>query len=159
MKPRDLLPNLPHEGPPLPRFLTQAREEQELTAPGCVCAKEIVAVLGYLNHLAEGWGGFGVLRTGREELEHAAEAARELNEDELALEIEAFAEKLPLVVTESLAKEAASELKPIARKAWELGKHCKGGKEAVAKALALGKEINTGDLTREEAVERLLGES
>ena len=160
MRPRDLLPNLPHEGPPLPRFLTQIQEqEQEIEHPGCICGREVVTVLAYLNLLSEGWGGFGVLREGRESLENAASAARELNQEELATKIEAFAEKLPLVVTESLAQEAASELKLIARKAWELAKNCKGGREAVAKALALGKEVDAGNLTKKEAVNKLLGES
>ena len=149
MRPRDFLPNLPHEGPPVPRFLTQARipeHKQEAGGPGCRCADEVLTVLGHLNGLSEGWGGFGVLRTSRERLERAAEAAHELNEEELAVEIESIAEKLSLVTTESLAADAVSELKPIARRAWELGKHCKGTRDATSKALEALRMIKEGEI-------------
>lgn len=146
MKPRDFLPNLPHEGPPIPRFLTPREQELEVISPGCVCADETLTVLGHLNGLAEGWGGFGVLRQSKERLERAAAGASQVGAEEVASKLLEVASTLEEVHNSEDAKEVAQKLRPIAREAWELGKHCKGGNEAIQKALEALRMIKKGEI-------------
>lgn len=148
MKPRDLLPNLPHEGPPIPRFLTQREEEeQEIAAPGCVCADEVLTVLGHLNGLSEGWGGFGVMRQSKERLERAAKAARQAEAEDIASALLEVVSMLPEVHSSADAERVVQKLKPVAREAWELGKHCKDTREITRKALEALRMIKAGEIS------------
>lgn len=159
MKLADLLPRLPHEGPPIPRFL-DLRELGlvEDNKPGCIAADNTLTVLGYLNGLADGWKGFGVLRQGVERLEIASESARKAGGYDIADALDKLAKIMPNIRTEDEAKEAALGLKEVARRAWDLGKNCSGVKAAFPEALTLAKELQRGNITREEAIESLTKE-
>ena len=144
---RELLPYLPHEGPPVPRFLIEKEEEPEeagrpsvdggVDKPGCTIADEALTVFGHLYGLSEGWGGFGVLRTSAERLKRAASISESIGKGEIADQLREFSERLPEIHTEEDAARAAEEFEPIVREAWELGKHCGLSNSKAQRALAL----------------------
>ena len=144
--PLGLLPGNPFAGePPVPRFLLVETEpelelEPELEPepvtpvqrPGCTAADETLTVLGHLNGLAEGWGGFGVLKTSVQRLDRAAQGARMMGDMETETAILEFAEMLSGVSTPEEASAAAEALEPIVQRAWALGKRCGAKSQALA---------------------------
>lgn len=126
--------------------------------PGCVAADETLVVKGHLEGLSNGLGGFGVLRTSKDRLDKAAQAARVAQAPAIALEIELVAERLPDVRTPDEAAALARELDPIVPQVWELGQRC--GKalspETLSRAGDLAKEIAEGRMSKEDAIGILL---
>ena len=92
--------------------------------PGCAAADACLLVQGYLDGLTRGNGGFGVLALGRTRLEEGASAAEGMGQHQLAIEMRAVAVKLPAVRTKEGAAEVANALRPVADKAWRLGRIC-----------------------------------
>lgn len=81
-------------------------------------------VHGYLEELAEGNGGFGVLRVGKERLEEAVLIAKAIGKADLADEMQEIATKLPTVRTAEAAEALAGEMDDIKKHAWRLGRAC-----------------------------------
>ena len=92
--------------------------------PGCMAADESLTVMGHLQGLSRGLGGFGVLRSSVGRLQQAASGARRMKAPEIAEELEQIAAKLPSVRTKKAAAEVAEELQPVVDRAWELGRKC-----------------------------------
>lgn len=82
--------------------------------------------LGHLEGLARGLGGFGVLRTSKERLEKAAQAAEDLGHHELARQMQEIANEMPSVRDASAAMALATRLKSLVNDTWVLGRTCKG---------------------------------
>lgn len=95
-----------------------------LDKPGCTAADESGRALFYLEGLARGNGGFGVLRQGRENLETAAAAADSLGQNDLARGFRRIAGQIPEVHTAESAEGLARELRPLVDRAWRLGRVC-----------------------------------
>lgn len=95
--------------------------------PGCTAADEAAVALFHLNGLAQGKGGFGVLRVSKERLETAATAAESIKHPEIAQQYRAIASEMPEVHTPEAAKALAERLQPVIyNEAWALGQRCKG---------------------------------
>ena len=136
-------PNLPWEGPPIPRFLSgwtpngpdavgaptaqsEGSDGKQPDRPGCTAADNSLLVQAHLKGLAGGRGGFGVLRTSKEKLEEGADAAERVGRGELAEEMRRIAGELPDVRTQSGALALSEALEPVVEQCWELGRRCKG---------------------------------
>lgn len=167
-----LLPGNPLIGePPIPRFLIPRQEQLEgkpqelmeplspLTKPGCVAAENTILVLGLLDGLAEGMGGFAVLRQGKERLEEAAHGARLMKDDTIAGRLVSIADLLPDVHTEEEAKAAAELLRPLKALTWVMGKRCKGALtlEQMTKAKDLAAKVRAGKTTLAQAIQEVRG--
>lgn len=135
--------------PPLPPLPFQNSEEVQ--RPGCVAADESLHVLAYLERLGEGWKHFGVLKLGKEQLEKAASAADTIGANDTSKKLLGIAEKLSTITNESQARALAEEFKPIVHEAWELGSRC----GSMKLAWELGQKVNSGELTRDEAIKLL----
>jgi len=120
--------------------------------PGCTAADESLMVLGYLNGLAQGKGGFGVLGPGLDRLELAAEAARLSGAPGVARALEGIAGELPGVRTPAAAAALAEKLEPVVGETWELGRRCGAPQHRVE---SLARRVLAGKLTREQAIEEL----
>ena len=92
--------------------------------PGCQVADTCLLAYGYLEELAAGSGGYGVLAHGRRQLEDAAGVARSIGQADLAQQLLAVAEQMPQVHTPQAAAKLARELEPVKRQAWRLGRAC-----------------------------------
>lgn len=147
-------PRLPP--PPVPQGPFGAHTEG-MERPGCEAADQALTVAGHLDGLAQGWGGFGVLKTSQERLLRAAEGARRMGAQDVAAELEAFAPRLEGVSTPEEASALAEAFAPLVRRAWELGRRCKGSVPAhvVEKAKQLAERVNKGELSREDAIAEL----
>ena len=164
-----LLPGNPFLGePPIPRGIIDfmngsakvpaAIEEKpkEAAKPGCTAAESTILSLGFLDGLAEGMKGFGVLRQGKEYLEQGARAAQSLGKTELAQEMRSIAADLPNVRTPEQARHVAQRLRPLKAEAWELGRQCDRllvwGTDAI---IALAERVAQGELPLQEAKDML----
>ena len=96
----------------------------EAPKPGCAAADACLLVQGYLDGLSRGNGGFGVLALGKTRLEEGAASADQMGQRQLAIEVRAVAAQLPSVRTKEDAAKVAQELRPVADKAWRLGRIC-----------------------------------
>ena len=103
---------------------TQADGVGEAPKPGCAAADACVLVQGYLDGLSRGNGGFGVLALGKVRLEEGAASAAAMGQTQLAAEIQAVAIQLPEVRTREDAARISLQLRPVADKAWRLGRIC-----------------------------------
>ena len=92
--------------------------------PGCAAADACLLVQGYLDGLSRGNGGFGVLALGKTRLEEGAASADQMGQRQLAIEVRAVAAQLPAVRTKEDAARIGQELRPVADKAWRLGRIC-----------------------------------
>ena len=132
--------------------------------PGCTAAETTILTRGILEDLADGMGGFGVLRQGKEYLEGGARAAARLGRQYLAQQLEEIANLLPEVHTPEEAGALAERLRPLEVEAWELGKRCKGimSPEALARwnsmarnANEIGHKIMAGELSMADALRQV----
>jgi hypothetical protein len=125
--------------------------------PGCTAADETLLVHAYLDRLAAGEQGFGVLAIGKQRLEAAAQGARERGREDLAGEILAVADDLPSVQSPERAREVLRRLEPIIPETWELGRTCKAASNPalVSRAQELANDVRDGKVTREAAVVEL----
>ena len=96
----------------------------EAPKPGCAAADAALLVQGYLDGLSRGNGGFGVLALGKVRLEEGAASAEGMGQRQLATELRAVAAQLPAVRTKEDAAKVGQELRPVADKAWRLGRIC-----------------------------------
>ena len=164
-----LLPGNPFLGePPIPRGIIDllapevepppASQERpkEVTKPGCTAAESAILSLGFLDGLADGLGGFGVLRQGKEYLEQGARAAESLGKTGLAREMRSIAADLPEVRTVEQARDVAERLRPLKAEAWELGRQCDRllvwGTDAI---IALAERVAQGKIPLQQAKEML----
>ena len=164
-----LLPGNPFLGePPIPRGiidllapeaeapLAPQERPKEVTKPGCTAAESAILSLGFLDGLAEGMKGFGVLRQGKEYLEQGARAAESLGKTELAKEMRSIAAELPEVRTTEQARDLAQRLRPLKAQAWELGRQCDRlmvwGTDAI---IALAERVAQGEIPLQQAKEML----
>ena len=164
-----LLPGNPFLGElPIPRgILDLMNDDAEFPVPiqerpkeviksGCTAAESTILSLGFLDGLAEGMKGFGVLRQGKEYLEQGARAAESLGKTELAREMRSIAADLPNVRTREQAREVAQRLRPLKAEAWELGRQCDRlvvwGTDAI---IALAERVAHGEIPLQEAKEIL----
>jgi hypothetical protein len=158
-----LLPGNPFQGePPLPRGLLAMMEgtpqeekfPDQVEKPGCTAAERTILTLGFLEGLAEGEGGFGVLRQGKDYLERAAHAAESLGRRQLARDLRDIAGELPQVRTPEQARAVAERLRPLKSQAWLLGKQCDHlylvGTQAI---IALAERVAEGEISLQEAKE------
>lgn len=131
--------------------------EDSFERPGCTAADETLTVKGHLDGLAGGLGGFGLLRSSKERLENAATGAQKAGDAATSARLRVIAGKLPDVHTPQEAAAIANELDDIVPVVWELGKHCKGGisQDAMDAAKDLATQVNSGNISREDAVEQL----
>lgn len=155
-----LMPPFP-EFPKLPPAPWAPREEDREESfsderPACIVADESRLVLGYLESLADEWKHFGVLRIGEARLRRASDAAELVHEHELSEELAEFAGSLVRVRDVDAAREAAASFRPLARRAWDIGALCKGLDSDTV--LEMGEQIARGELTRDEAIERVMEE-
>ena len=115
----------PRVAPPRSVAPTERRPgARSLDKPGCQIADTCLVIHGYLEELAEGNGGFGVLKLGKERLEEAVLIARAIGKESLADNMAEVAEKLPSVRTAEAAEELVSEMDDIKKQAWRLGRAC-----------------------------------
>ncbi len=164
-----LLPGNPFLGePPIPRGILDLMNEdaeapariedkpKEVAKPGCTAAESTILSLGFLDGLAEGMQGFGVLRQGKQYLEQGARAAESLGKTDLAREMRSIAADLPNVRTAEQAKEVAQRLRPLKGEAWELGRQCDRllvwGTDAI---IALAERVAQGEIPLKDAKEML----
>lgn len=155
-----LLPGNPLVGePPIPRFLLpQAEEpemprEQPLKKPACTAADESGLAYYYLDRLANGAQGFGVLRQGKEHLEAAASAAEELKRRDIAAKLREIAEAMPAVKDGVGAAELADRLEPVIDECWELGRGCNRPLSItdVNRAIEMAQEVRNGQRSYDSA--------
>ena len=127
--------------------------------PGCTAAETTILTRGILEDLADGMGGFGVLRQGKEYLEGGAKAAARLGRQDLAQQLEEIANELPDVHTPEEAGALAERLRPLETEAWTLGKRCKGAisPEAIARGKEISSKVMSGEMTLAEAVKEVRG--
>lgn len=97
---------------------------EDVYKPGCVVADSVGLIKFYLDGLARGRGGFGVLRIGKEHLDKGVAAAEQLGQTDLAAKLNALAEQLPNVRSKEHAAALARQMEPLAAKAWRLGRAC-----------------------------------
>lgn len=125
--------------------------------PGCEAADETLVVKGHLEGLAQGRGGFGVLRTSKTRLENAAKAARRANAPSVADTMEGIADVLPDVHTPEQAARVLKDLELVERQTWDLAQKC--GKSLPPNAMNLANdlaaEVTAGRITKDEAVKAL----
>jgi len=114
---------------------------------------------GHLDGLAQGWGGFAVLRTTEERLENAAVGADVSGDSELAIELRGVASTLSDVHTPDQAREVSIRLDTSLERAWNLGKRCKGiSPELFRQAQEIARRVRDNKITREEALEEISSE-
>lgn len=125
--------------------------------PGCEVADQTIVVRGHLKGLADGLGGFGVLKTSVERLEKASSAARQVNAVDVAATIDDVAKQLPNVRTEAQAAAMGRELDALIPQVWDLGARCGKSVSPDAKRTAdqLAGEVNAGRMTKEQAAKAL----
>lgn len=165
-----LLPGNPFAGePPLPRFLlgTAVREEAKLGGhqlidpmrPGCTAAETTILTRGILEDLARGFGGFGVLRQGKEYLEGGAKAAASVGRQDLAQQLDQIASELADVHTPEEAEVMAERLRMLEPDTWELAKRCTGAlsPEAIARGKEVANKVMAGEMTLADAVQEVRG--
>ena len=131
---------------PTPERPTRAASPQK---PGCLAADRTILAYGQIMGLAQGWGGFGVMRQTAELLQDATRAARIMREPALADNLEAVLESLPDIRDEQGARAAADRLEPLVREAWKLGVRCGRTAAAMNKALAALDAIKAGRIRPE----------
>ena len=153
-----LVTNHSHAPPtnkPVPPVPTHAKSQP--SRPGCTAADNAIVAKGHLDGLAQGFGGFGVLRISKERLEEAAQAAHVLGKNDLSREMNSIASQMPQVHTPQEAAVLAKRLDLVVKEAWQLGSSCKGdiSPEQVAKARELATRVSQGKLTTKEAIEQL----
>lgn len=170
----DFLPPPPWIGPPVPRRFLPPREPAPadqfaakaivnrpavVHRPGCTAADNCLVVLGYLDGLARGNGGFGVLRIGKERMEEGARAAQELGQNQIADAMWSIGSRLHEVLDPETARAMADELRPVADQAWDLGRTCKGdvSPAQVSKAKELAVLVREGKMTVGEAMKQIRG--
>lgn len=143
--------------PTPPPVATATREPSPHQGPGCTAADETLLVHSYLDKLASGFKGFGVLSIGHDRLEAAARGARDRGREDLAQEIEAVNRVLPDVHTPAHARIVADELERILPDTWELGRTCKLTQITGlgAKANELGDDVLAGRKTKDQAMQEL----
>lgn len=161
--PLDLLP-APPPFPPLPWGLVRDDESANapqkplaVNRPGCTAADCGIQTLGYLEGLARGNGGFGVLHIGKEKLEEGARAAEHLGKTEIAQQYREVAQELPNIRDQRQAAAVANRLRPVVDEAWHLGRTCKGdiSPQQLARARELARQVKAGKLSMQQAVEQL----
>lgn len=125
--------------------------------PGCRAADSCLLVHGYLDSLAEGKGGFGVLQVAKERLEEGAAGAARMGRPDLARRMRDAAGELPQVRTAEQAAALAPRLKDLSNETWELGRRCGGhlSQNAIFKARALSKKVAQGEISQDQAVAEL----
>lgn len=125
--------------------------------PGCEAADETLVVKGHLQGLAEGRGGFGVLRTSKTRLENAAKAARRANAPSVAATMEGIADVLPEVHTPEQAARVLQDLELVERQTWDLAQKCGKSLPPSAMNLAndLAAEVTAGRITKDDAIKAL----
>ena len=166
-----LLPGNPLAGePPIPRFLIPQTEEEgqaqppnpptpvavgaaNPSKPACTAADESLLAYSYLDRLANGAQGFGVLRQGKEHLEAAAKAAEELKRRDIADKLRDIAAEMPNVRDGVAAAELADRLEPLTDECWELGRGCNRPLSIadVNRAIEMAEEIKNGRRTYDSA--------
>ena len=104
--------------------LAQAPEAAGPPKPGCTAGDAALHARGYLDELARGAGGFGVLRLAKTELEQGAQAADSLGRISLAQQMRAIASEMESVRTKEAAEKMARRLDPIVAEGWRLGRVC-----------------------------------
>ena len=136
-----------------------SKETGALPKPGCTAADESLLVYGHLDGLAQGWGGFGLMRESRKRIERAVQGAMQMGDVALAKDLAAIGESLAMVRDPDEAASARERLAPLLPRAWELGKRCGGSivlPPAVTKrASELAVKVQRGELTKEGAVAEL----
>jgi len=167
-----LLPGNPLAGePPIPRFLIPHPEEEgqaqppnpptatgvgaaSPNKPACTAADESLLAYSYLDRLARGAQGFGVLRQGKEHLEAAANAADELKRRDIAAKLREIAEAMPAVKDEASAAELADRLEPITDECWEIGRGCNRPLSIadVNRAIEMAQQVRNGQRTYDSAM-------
>jgi len=168
---QDLLPCLPHEGPPVPRFTRRPPTQETHTPetppasapaparPGCTAADNAGVALYHLEGLAiEGKPNFGVLQVTKERLEEGAAACDYLGQEALAQQMRHIAEELPRVHDALGARRLARELRPLAYKLWDLGAKCTESSltlEDLLQTKRLAHQVHTGEITLEEGKQRI----
>lgn len=142
--------------PPVPRVETSPAPDL-MEKPGCTAAETTILTLGFLDGLAEGMEGFGVLRQGKEYLEKGARAAQFLGYGEVARQMREIAAELPEVHDPEQARVLAQRLRPLKEATWEMGRKCKGtlSTEAIRQARQLAEDVRQGRMTLEAAVHRV----
>ena len=128
--------------------------------PGCTAADAALLVQGYLDGLARGNGGFGVLALGKTRLEEGAMAAETMGQADLGSQMREVASKLPGVRSPEAAEELAQQMRPVVDRAWHLGKGCRlaSSSETVQRIRRLAKQVSSGEITEAAAVETLTKE-
>lgn len=144
--------------PPLPGFLRRPRPVAEPvppSRPGCDLADNVGLAYYYVESLAKGKQGFGVLRQGTEHLKTAARlAAGPLASPGLAADLEQLAQQLADVKDQDSALSVLPDIEQLASTTWELGRACKGvTMDDVQRAVELGRQTARGDKTFEQARE------
>lgn len=126
--------------------------------PGCTAADESGLVHYHLVGLAEGRGGFGLLRESRRRLDRAVKGAAMMGDKETAGRLQVIAEKLPEVRDPEAAGRLASELEPLLPVTWELGKRCGGTAitpEMLDRVKKLSLDIKEGRISQQDAIKEL----
>ena len=148
---------IPPAPSPVPVAGPAAKPTPAITRPGCTAADATLFNLSYLEGLSRGLGGFGVLRVGRERLEEGVRAAHQMGQTSLAGEMHAIAQELSEVQDPAAAAVLAEKLRPVADRAWALGRRCGGhvSPQNLVKAWALARKVQEGTLTMEDTVKRV----
>jgi hypothetical protein len=81
-----------------------------MTRPGCTAADNTIIAKGHLDGLAQGLGGYGVLRPSKEKPEEAAAATSQLGRQDLAQKMREVSAELPQVRTREQAAALAPEV-------------------------------------------------
>lgn len=151
---------VPEPEPEEPAVAEAPEPERPWKGPGCIAGEETIEVHGYLQRLAKGNGGFGILRDGKERLEKGADGAERFGAPVLAAQIRQVAEKLPDVHTAEEAATLARELDPLVDQSWEVAIRCgQVGQGLARRAFELANQVMDGTLSHEEAAATILNES
>ena len=137
--------------------LHSTSSKTSIERPGCTIADETLTVKGHLEGLAQGLGGFGVLRTSYKRMGKAIRAAKQMQNKEITKKLEHIQTKLTKVHTPEKAKVLEGQFAALVPTAWELGRRCssKPGQlhpKVLAAAGRLAKEVNSGRMKKDEAI-------
>lgn len=103
---------------------TATKKQAEIQRPGCTAADNAIVAKGHLQGLADGRGGFGVLKISQQRLSEGAAAADQLGRTHLAGTMRGIASEMGAVRSREKAQELATKLDPVIDEAWRLGRVC-----------------------------------
>lgn len=131
-------------------------ENDRLVKPGCIAGDETVHVHGYLERLARGNGGFGILKEGHERMGRAARGAEQFGRPDLAAKLREVQAKLPDIHDAAAAAAVRDTLDPLVDDAWQVAIQCGAVTGAMwERAEQLARDVNAGDLTEDQARDTL----